>query len=401
MLKTDFKRDLTMIHSFTFSNFHSFKETTHIDFLVNTSAPDNDWIVSHDAARVSKVMALVGANASGKTTALKALRFALFFIQKTFNTDPSAPILYQPHFTDFETPTQFELVFSHRDVVYKHAFTLQYGMVQHEALYKKQTRFTRIFERDWDDAKQTYAIKQQQFGFNPDEAKKVRRNASLISTAAQYGVELAMEICKVKNVGNVTFTGKYHMDSDAGVSQFFNAHPEVLIRAVNFLQKHDFGLSNVVIKQAVQAESNNLSPKHFYAVGVHTIGGVDHQIDFQFESSGTRMVFSLLSQLLQVLSAGGIAIIDELESDLHPHMLTPILELFADSITNPHNAQIIFTTHALEILSSLHKTQITLVEKNTDCASIAWRLDTMVGVRVDDNYYAKYMAGAYGAVPQF
>jgi uncharacterized protein len=390
-----------MIHSFKFSNFHSFKETTHIDFLVNASAPNNDWIVSQDEARVSKVMALVGANASGKTTALKALKFALFFIQDTFNTAPGAPVLYQPHFADFETPTQFELVFSHLDIVYKYIFTLLDGMVQHEALYKKQARFTRVFERDWDNTKQTYVIKQQQFGFNPEEAKKVRRNASLISTAAQYGVPLAMALCKLNSVGNVIFTGKYPMDVDYSANHFFNTHPEALRQAVHFLQKHDFGLSNVLLKQALQAENSISLPRHIYAVGVHTVDGIEHMIDFQFESSGTRMVFSLLSQLLQVLSDGGIAIIDELESDLHPHMLVPILELFADSTKNPHNAQIIFTTHALEILSSLHKTQITLVEKNNDCASTAWRLDSMVGVRADDNYYAKYMAGAYGAVPQF
>jgi AAA15 family ATPase/GTPase len=348
-------------------------------------------------------MALVGANASGKTTALNALQFTFFFMLHSFTSAPAASVLYQPHFADFENPTQFELVFSQNGVVYKYAFVLQRGMVQHEALYKKQIRFVRIFERDWDDASQTYTIKQQQFGFNPDEAKKVRRNASLISTAAQYGVPLALNFSTLNTIGNVRYRGKYLMVEDNAANQFFNTNPQALQQAVQFLQKHDFGLSNVLLKEALQnqKEDNTESVKRVYAVGVHTIGGVDHQIDFQFESSGTRMVLNLLSQLLQVLLDGGIAIIDELESDLHPHMLAPILELFADPITNPHNAQIIFTTHALEILSSLHKTQITLVEKNTDCASIAWRLDSMVGVRVDDNYYAKYMAGAYGAVPQF
>jgi len=41
------------------------------------------------------------------------------------------------------------------------------------------------------------------------------------------------------------------------------------------------------------------------------------------------------------------------------------------------------------------------VQKNADCESTATRMDAVVGIRNDDNFYAKYMAGAYGAVPQF
>jgi predicted ATP-dependent endonuclease of OLD family len=81
-------------------------------------------------------------------------------------------------------------------------------------------------------------------------------------------------------------------------------------------------------------------------------------------------------------------------------MLNPILDLFFSPKTNPKNAQIIFTCHSVEVLSLLHKSQVVLVEKNQDCVSDAWRLDSIKGVRADDNLYAKYMAGAYGAIPQ-
>ena len=107
-----------------------------------------------------------------------------------------------------------------------------------------------------------------------------------------------------------------------------------------------------------------------------------------------------VSRILPALQQGGLVVIDELEADLHPHMLTPILDLFFSPKTNPHNAQVIFTSHAIEVLSLLHKSQVVLVEKNDQCQSDAWRLDTVKGVRVDDNLYAKYMAGAYGAIPQ-
>jgi hypothetical protein len=61
---------------------------------------------------------------------------------------------------------------------------------------------------------------------------------------------------------------------------------------------------------------------------------------------------------------------------------------------------LIFTSHSIEVLGQLHKGQVLLVEKDANCNSQAWRLDSMHGVRADDNLYAKYMAGAYGAVPQ-
>ena len=101
-----------------------------------------------------------------------------------------------------------------------------------------------------------------------------------------------------------------------------------------------------------------------------------------------------------MLEYGGLAVIDELEADLHPHMLAPILDLFFNPRTNPKNAQIIFTCHAPEILNTLHKSQVLLVEKDDHHVSDAWRLDEVKGVRADDNLYAKYMAGAYDAVPQ-
>ena len=44
--------------------------------------------------------------------------------------------------------------------------------------------------------------------------------------------------------------------------------------------------------------------------------------------------------------------------------------------------------------------QVMLVEKNESNESSAWRMDSVTDIRSDDNFYAKYMAGAYGAVPQ-
>ena len=162
----------------------------------------------------------------------------------------------------------------------------------------------------------------------------------------------------------------------------------------------DLGLSGVRVEEQLFTTDSGKEDHLFIPFGLHRVGDVDHKLLFKQESSGTQGAYLLLSRVLPVLKNGGLAIIDELEADLHPHMLNPILDLFFSPKTNPKNAQIIFTCHSVEVLSLLHKSQVVLVEKNSDCISDAWRLDSIKGVRADDNLYAKYMAGAYGAIPQ-
>jgi AAA15 family ATPase/GTPase len=92
-----------------------------------------------------------------------------------------------------------------------------------------------------------------------------------------------------------------------------------------------------------------------------------------------------------------VAIIDEIDNDLHPHLLPHLIDLFKFEHTNPHQAQLYLVVIHLKS-EYLKKHQIYLVQKENQ-ESEAWRLDEVVGVRADDNLYAKYMAGAFDAVP--
>ena len=101
-----------------------------------------------------------------------------------------------------------------------------------------------------------------------------------------------------------------------------------------------------------------------------------------------------------VLANGGVAVLDEFDVNLHPEIVLSLYELFIHPETNPENAQLFFSTHSHLVLNKLDKYQIILTEKNDKGQSESWRLDGVSGVRADDNYYAKYIAGAYGAVPE-
>lgn len=396
-----------MLHRYAFSNFQSFLDPTEVSLLLNGKVPALAWeATSLSGQRVSTVAAAVGANGSGKTSLLKPLVFAEWFIRASFHLNVDAPIPVAPHFNAPNEPTEIELeADDDQGRVWRYVVRLTPQQVMHEALYlRKSERFSYVFVRDWDDASQQYQVKQQDFGMPPAEARKVRPNASLISTAAQYGVALATYLISNSLHTNVVASGRLHFRAEndlPSAARHFAANAAQQAQMARLLKAWDFGLSDVQLRELTSQQPGGEVTKFWFPVGLHTDrSGATRELSFLEESSGTQSAFVLLSRLLPALADGGVAVIDEFENDLHPHMLEPVLDLFANPQTNPLKAQLLFTCHAMEVLNVLHKSQIVLVEKNAACESSAWRMDSVKGIRTDDNFYAKYMAGAYGAVPQ-
>lgn len=404
-----------MLHSFAFKNFLSFKERTEVSFALTQKASSHGWDAPSPAGqRLATALAVIGANGAGKTSLIKPVAFLSWFIHHSFlQSAPNAQIPIKPHFSTPNEPVEFEIEAADLNgTLWRYVLNATPERVLHEAVYKrpnkKHAKFSYVFVRDWDDDSKEYVIKQDGFDFNPAEAKKVRPNASLISTAAQYGVEVAQHLVSVNIATNIMQVGRVDPNFDfLNAAIFFHENAALKKQMETLLRDLDFGLSSVEIKKLEMTAPPEMKlpdgtklPSQYLVFGVHTLkDGSRHELQWMEESSGTQTAFRQLRLLLSVLSKGGIAVIDELESDMHPHMIEPLLDLFSSPHTNPHNAQIIFTSHSIEVIGLLGKSQVFLVEKR-DCESEAWRLDATNGVRVQDNLYAKYMSGAYGAVPR-
>ncbi len=396
-----------MLHRYRFKNFFSFAGETEVSFLLNRQAPASDLVFeTPGGARLSKVLAAIGPNASGKTNVLKPLPFLSWFVAHSFTASkPEDEIPIQAHFFSEEVDSEFEIEFENKGRHYRYSLIVNPKRVVHESLHLKTSKFfSFIFRRDWSEQDSGYEIRQQKFGFAAREAEKVRPNSSLIATAAQYNVPCARELVSYfsRFYTNVNYSGRNHFKaSDVfEATEFFHGRPALRVQMSKILSRLDLGLAEVIIESHKFVEKRpGKSTEANIPFGVHRRGEQEKNLPFWYESSGTQAAFVLLEKILPALEQGGIVIIDEMEADLHPDMITAMLDLFIDRERNPYNAQIIFTCHAHEVLNDLQKDQVLLIEKDSDGISEAWRLGDMKGIRRDDNLYAKYRAGAYGAVP--
>jgi AAA15 family ATPase/GTPase len=126
------------------------------------------------------------------------------------------------------------------------------------------------------------------------------------------------------------------------------------------------------------------------------------------ESRGTQKFFALSAPILNTLMYGKVLIIDELDASLHPKLTECFIKLFNNKVLNKYNAQLIFVTHDVHLLSVpnlFKRDQIWFTEKdqygNTEVYSLLeFRKNTKgKDVRTTDDLGKRYLLGHFGAVP--
>ena len=401
---------INMIKSFKISNFYSIGEDSQLlSFAISAKDSLEQSSSKIDRQYINLVNCFIGHNASGKTTILKAISFLLWLINNAYTStrfDEKIPLITHQLFHD--QPTKIEMEFFNGENHYLYKLVLNKSYIEAEFLGKKLTRsYSRIFEYTRSGKEWNFQKLASMLVINKNDLSrfKDRHNVPVLSSLIETGY--LPELLFLRNFkSNITEFG--HVDEHRLLK--FSLISEILAKdinlrkeSLNFVKDIDLGIASFNVHKFSKPDHDNpivkaveqhwLECKHESSFGKITLPLI-------FESNGTRHSLQIFLDILPVLQTGGVVILDEIEAGLHPYTVKKIIYLFENPKTNPKKAQLIFSTHQHLLLNDRTKTQIFLVEKeNTKFQSEVYRLDEVEGVRNDENYFQKYLAGAYGAIP--
>jgi len=375
-----------MLLKFGVRNYMGFREGALVSFQLDSKAPRGLAIVKG----VAPILGIKGANASGKTSLLRALSFLGAYVPYSFVTAPDAIIPVSTHF-DSDEPCEFYAEFvSDGGIKYIYELVVGTREIERETIFRIKNRKMKILERT-----------RERLTHLPQEFErlskiKVRKNVSIVSLAHQYEFDELDDIYEffASFITNVAFSGlMLEPISEQSAAEYLYGNSEALAFVKSFIIDCDTGVTDIEI---IEDEEN--SKKTYFPYFLH---GGDRGITSHTESSGTRALFRNLVRYWMALERGSVMIADELDIHLHPHIVPKLLQLFLDPKVNKRGAQLIFTTHDSGVLDLLGKYRTYLVNKE-DNESFGYRLDEISAdlVRNDRPVSPLYRAGKIGGVPK-
>ncbi|EKB57574.1 AAA family ATPase [Bergeyella zoohelcum] len=422
-----------MIINFTVQNFGSIKDKQKLSFEADKSTHLEDtYIIQSGKHRILKLALIYGANASGKTTILKALNFLGSMVMNPLEKK-SEELDFNPFLFDVDTPNQnsfFTIEFLQNEVKYLYEVEFSQKAIVSEALYSyNNSRKANVFKRTTDLEKQLTKIS---FGskVSVDTISQKTLTANTLWNNTVLGGFLKTNI-ECKELQEVVDWFRTYLKPliytktqlEGFVTSKIDNKEIAKSDILSILKKADLNISDIVIK-----EEENKLPNGFLdflktqndipeekiielerkgkitAVKTefeHTVNGAKYYLPLDLESEGTKRYYSFAGLLALLIKTSTAFPIDELETSLHPDLYLHFLLSF---LLNAKNSQLIATTHNREILNDkdlFRNDAIWFTNKGEGCATELYSLadfDTSV-IRDTTNILNAYKSGKLSGTP--
>lgn len=398
-----------MILNLEFKNYRSFKDICSFTTEPNSSKAKSENIyevetLAEGLKKALKISLIYGANASGKTNVIKFLYGFRRWVLNLDNRVGEDILLYQPFKFDCATlnaPIEFSLEFIAQRIRYKYEVCFTRLQIESESLiFYPNGKQTLLYERNllFDD-KESDTIK---FGSSLVSFKpfNVFKNQLLIS---KFLKDTPCEPITnaAKYIAEIVISNGFHEDSilgeDKEILRWLYARPENKKMLAEFLAFADTGLSDFQLDK--RSGNIEVTSSHGIYKDGENIGNTD--LPLKEESFGTRALFIIGCHILQALQSGSPFFVDEMDSGLHSYITQLIVDLFRNERINKKNAQLVFTTHDVNLLDSntIRKDQIWFTEKDRLGVSELFSLSDFEDVRENTLFAKWYMNNKFGGVP--
>lgn len=398
-----------MILNLEFKNYRSFKGSCSFTTEPTSSkAKANNLCEVETKAEGSKkalkISLIFGANASGKTNLIKFLYGFRRWILNMDNRVGEDIVLYQPFRFDRETanvPIEFSLEFIAQKIRYKYEVSFTKMQIESESLISYPNgKQTQLYERTLlpdDKESDTIKLGASLAAYKPFNVFKNQLLLSKflkdtpcepITNAAKYLADMVI---------SNGFHGDTILGEDKEMLRWLYSHPDNKKMLVEFLAFADTGVADFQLeKRSGNVEVTSLHGLYKDGEG---IGKTD--LPFREESFGTRALFIIGCHILQALQSGSPFFIDEMDSGLHSYVTQLIVDIFRNERINKKNAQLIFTTHDVNLLdqNTIRKDQVWFTEKDEYGVSEIFTLSDFDDVREDTLFAKWYLNNKFGGVP--
>lgn len=294
------------------------------------------------------VVGIAGLNASGKTTTLRALNFALD-ITRGIPLDADH-LVYGPLMPMIDGPVRVRVIFMDGDDWY----LLESGISKKHAKagqgdgapFESGVRLSFVEERLWKHANKVVLKKEL------DDFATFKDRSTEILTRGVGGEHELVPEAKRYIPSNVSIT-----------SGLYTEHGDVT-PVMNYIDSFRLPFST----PSVPTEIVRTFDRSVEKLDVDDNGKVhlkfvddDHErVIGQFDavqtlSAGTIRGGRIVNSTVEVLREGGYFLVDEIENSLNKKLVETIMDLFASPVTNPRGATLIFTTHYPELLDHLDR----------------------------------------------
>lgn len=323
------------------SGYKLLENNFEIDFLnkarVNSSDKDDEVIELDEGLYIPTTIVFTGKNASGKSSVLSMIEFVNELLL-------SGRIKYDK--LDFRSKTiKLTVFFYLLETVYKYESNISIP----EATLLNESSYCKFSNEKLYSKKYSKSYSKRILDLDFDEDNTYTSNVS--DTSILY--KLTNKRTLVINTNN--WIHNYRIESIFDIFNLVEVSTELMLKITNLfdegIKKFEYDLD----KKLFVLDLNGIGAKTYS----------EKEVDMLL-SDGTKKGLIMFGLTIAILKMGGTLIIDEIENSFHKNLVENIIMIFNDKRINVKNANLIFSTHYVEILDIFRRRDNIFVMRKND-----------------------------------